>query len=113
MEKNHLFDEVIRELDEGRCTRDKQKVNYHELIRYVCYTYQTELKNVKEALLDEYWVGAIQEELEQFVRNDVWTLVPRPKDSNVIGTKWIFKNKTNEFGSVTRNKARLVTQGYT
>ena len=44
-------------------------------------------KNVKEALLDEYWVKAMQDDLEQFTRTDVWTLVPRPDLYNVIGTK--------------------------
>ena len=43
----------------------------------------------------------------------MWTLVPRPKDSNVIETKWVFKNKTDTAGNITRNKARLVAQGYT
>ena len=47
------------------------------------------------------------------MRNDVWTLVFRPKDTNVIGTKWIFKNKSDASGNITRNKARLVAQGYT
>ena len=55
----------------------------------------------------------MQEELQQFERNDVWTLVPRPEGINVIGTKWIFKNKSDEFGNIVRNKARLVAQGYT
>jgi len=40
-------------------------------------------------------------------------LVPRPAEQNIIGTKWIFKNKTNEHGTMVRNKARLVAQGYT
>ena len=39
--------------------------------------------------------------------------MPRPKDANVIGTKWILKNKSNENGNIIRNKARLVAQGYT
>ena len=39
-------------------------------------------------------------------------MVPRPNDKNVIGTKWIFKNKLNENGDVIRNKARLVCKGY-
>ena len=54
----------------------------------------------------------MHEELHQFLRNDVWELVPRPKGVNVIGTKWIFKNKFDEHGTVIRNKSRLVAQGY-
>ena len=55
----------------------------------------------------------MHEELNQFLRNDVWELVPRLKDPHVIGTKWIFKNKTNDDGEIIRNKSRLVAQGYT
>ncbi|CAA7031653.1 unnamed protein product [Microthlaspi erraticum] len=53
-----------------------------------------------------------QMELEEFVRNDVWELVPLPDGVNVVGTKWIFKNKTDDAGSIVRNKSRLVAQGY-
>ena len=55
---------------------------------------------------------AMQEELNQFKRNDVWILIERPNNHSVIGTKWVFRNKMNEDGIVTRNKARLVAQGY-
>jgi len=55
----------------------------------------------------------MQEELNQFKRSEPWDLVPRPEGMNVIGTKWIYKNKYDEHGTVTRNKARLVAQGYT
>ena len=55
----------------------------------------------------------MHEELKQFVRNDVWELAPRREGVHVIGTKWIFKNKTNEDGEIIRNKSRLVVQGYT
>ncbi|KAK6161984.1 hypothetical protein DH2020_001825 [Rehmannia glutinosa] len=54
----------------------------------------------------------MQEELNQFERNKVWELVKRPTHLNVIGTKWVFRNKMNEEGSVVRNKARLVAKGY-
>jgi hypothetical protein len=54
----------------------------------------------------------MHEELENFERNQVWTLVDPPRDVNVIGTKWGFKNKQWEDGEVVRNKAHLVAQGY-
>ncbi|CAM8908291.1 unnamed protein product [Rhodiola kirilowii] len=54
----------------------------------------------------------MQEELHQFERNKVWRLVPRPKDKNVIGTKWVFRNKMDDKGVVIRNKARLVVKGH-
>jgi hypothetical protein len=51
--------------------------------------------------------------LDQIENNDTWELVPRLKNNNVIGTKWVFRNKLNEYGQVTRNKDRLVCKGYT
>ena len=54
----------------------------------------------------------MQEELNQFERNKVCTLVPRPKHHPIIGTKWVFRNKMDEQGVITRNKARLVAKGY-
>ncbi|XP_030958273.1 uncharacterized protein LOC115980130 [Quercus lobata] len=66
----------------------------------------------KEALQDESWVKAMHDELLQFQRNDVWTLVPRPEGEHIIGTKWIFHNKIDEEGNVICNKACLVAQVY-
>ena len=54
----------------------------------------------------------MHDELLQFQRNDVWTLVPRLEGEHIIGTEWIFRNKTDEDGNMIRNKARLVAQGY-
>jgi hypothetical protein len=71
-----------------------------------------EPKTTDEALSDDAWIVAMEEELNQFQRNDVWDMVPKPKDKNIIGTKWVYRNKLNEQGEVTRNKARLVAQGY-
>ena len=71
-----------------------------------------ELATVFEALSDDGWIMAMQEELNQFQRNDVWDLVSKPPQKNIIGTKWVFRNELNEQGEVTRNKARLVAQGY-
>jgi hypothetical protein len=53
----------------------------------------------------------MQEELNNFKRNEVWSLVERPKQ-NVVGTKWVFHNKQDEHGVVTRIKAQLIAKGY-
>ncbi|GJU40566.1 retrovirus-related pol polyprotein from transposon TNT 1-94 [Tanacetum coccineum] len=55
---------------------------------------------------------ALAKELNQFYRNKVWTLVPLPNGKIAIGSKWVFKNKKDEHGTTTKNKARLVAQGY-
>jgi len=78
-----------------------------------CFVSKIEPKNIKEALTNEFWIDALQEKLNQFKRSEVWDLVPRLEGINVIGKKWIHKNKSDENGTVTRNKARLVAQGYT
>ncbi|RVW93475.1 putative mitochondrial protein [Vitis vinifera] len=95
---------MIGNYEDNMVTRRQAKLNE---ISYVCYTSQIEPKNVEEALNDEAWVEALHEELNQFSRNEVWFLVPRPKDVNVIGTKWILKNKMDENGVIVRNKARM------
>ncbi|GJX41319.1 retrovirus-related pol polyprotein from transposon TNT 1-94 [Tanacetum coccineum] len=69
-------------------------------------------KNIKEAIQDKSWTMAMQEELNQFKSNDVWSLIPPPRNQTIIGTKWVFKNKLDENGVVSRNKARLMAQGY-
>jgi hypothetical protein len=56
-------------------------------------------------------VLAMQEELNNFKRNEVWSLVPRLKQ-NIVGTKWVLHNKHDVYGVVTRNKTRLVAKGY-
>ncbi|MCI04331.1 putative reverse transcriptase (RNA-dependent DNA polymerase), partial [Trifolium medium] len=74
--------------------------------------YMIEPTTVDEALSYDVWIVAMQEELNQFEINDVWSLVPKPSQKNIIGTKWVFRNKLNEQGEVVRIKARLVAQGY-
>ncbi|GKF14179.1 retrovirus-related pol polyprotein from transposon TNT 1-94, partial [Tanacetum coccineum] len=71
-----------------------------------------EPKNVNEALSDDSWIVAMQDVLNQFVANDVWELVLQPRNMTIIGTKWVFRNKLDENGVVSRNMARLVAQCY-
>ncbi|PNX74252.1 retrotransposon-related protein [Trifolium pratense] len=107
IQKNHPIDLIMGNPDQGITTR-----RTNDVISNSCFVSKFEPKNVKEARTDEYWINAMQEELGQFKRNEVWDLVPRPENANVIGTKWVFKNKSDEKGIVTRNMARLVAQGY-
>lgn len=80
-------------------------------ITNMCYIYMIESKTVKDTLQHEYCVNVVREELEQFVTNDVWELVEKTNNLNLICRKWIYKNKTNENGVVVRNKVRLAAQG--
>jgi hypothetical protein len=71
-----------------------------------------EPNSFEEASRDEFWIKSMKEELDQIEKNDTWELVPRPRNTNVIDTKWVLRNKLNEGGHVTRNKDRLVCKGY-
>ena len=112
MSLNHPKSNIIGDLDESLCLRRGPSYNVNH-VTYHCYLAQFEPKKVEETLKYENWVDSMHQELHQFVRNDVWELVPRTKDTHVIGTKWKFKYKTDKNGEVVRNKSRLVAQGYT
>ncbi|MCQ7222064.1 hypothetical protein NP006_23465, partial [Salmonella enterica] len=71
-----------------------------------------EPKTIEESLADPDWIIAMQEELNQFERNQVWDLVELPINKKFIPTKWVFRNKLNEKGETIRNKARLVAKGF-
>ncbi|GJT53015.1 retrovirus-related pol polyprotein from transposon TNT 1-94, partial [Tanacetum coccineum] len=73
---------------------------------------EIEPKKVSEALKHRGWIDAMQEELNQFYKNKVQTLVPQPYGKIAIGSKWVFRKKKDEYGITTKNKARLVAQGY-
>ncbi|KAK1608728.1 hypothetical protein QYE76_032401 [Lolium multiflorum] len=105
----HTHDKVLGDVRAKVSTR-RQLANFSNHHAYISLV---EPKKVFEALEDSDWLEAMHEELNNFKRNKVWTLVEKPKECrNVIGTKWIFKNKQDEFGNVVRNKARLVAQGF-
>ncbi|GKE86992.1 retrovirus-related pol polyprotein from transposon TNT 1-94, partial [Tanacetum coccineum] len=69
-------------------------------------------KNFKMSVNEDSWFEAMQDEIHEFDRLKVWELVPRPDYVMVIGLKWIYKVKLDEYGDVLKNKARLVAKGY-
>jgi hypothetical protein len=107
IQRNHPFDQILGDISKGVTTHSRL-ANFCEHYSFVS---SIEPFRVEEALQDPDWVLAMQEELNKFKRNEVWSLVPRPKQ-NVVGTKWVFRNKQDEHRVVTRNKARLVAKGY-
>ncbi|GKA08701.1 ribonuclease H-like domain, reverse transcriptase, RNA-dependent DNA polymerase [Tanacetum coccineum] len=131
--KNHPQSQIIGESTAGVLTRRKLKesasVHHQALLSFIykqnrtnhkdqqtclfaCFLSQEEPKKVSQALADESWVEAMQEELLQFKLQDVWVLCDLPDGKRVIGTKWVFRNKRDERGTIIKNKARLVAQGY-
>jgi hypothetical protein len=107
IERNHPMDQILGDISKGVTTRSCLA----NFCKHYSFVSSIEPFRVEEALQDPDWVLAMQEELNNFKRNEVWSLVPRPKQ-NVVGTKWIFYNKQDEHGVVTRNKARLMAKGY-
>ncbi|KAJ9544564.1 hypothetical protein OSB04_024271 [Centaurea solstitialis] len=106
--KDHPIDQVLGNPSSGIKTR-RQSGN---VCLYVNFISENEPKEIDDALRDPAWVSAMQEELAEFIRNNVWLLVPRPRKRTIIGSNWIFRNKLDEIGTIIRNKARLVAQGY-
>ncbi|KAD4385628.1 hypothetical protein E3N88_25797 [Mikania micrantha] len=63
---------------------------------------QVEPSKYQEAFKDNNWVEAMQDELLQFKRQNVWTLCPLPAGKYPIGTRWVFRNKTDDRGIVIK-----------
>ncbi|GJU17720.1 putative ribonuclease H-like domain-containing protein [Tanacetum coccineum] len=93
----------------------QKRTNYkdHQNCLFACFLSQEEPKTISQALQDESWVEAMQEELLQFKLQQVWILVDLPFGNKAISTKWVFINKRDERSIIVKNKARLVAQGHT
>ncbi|GKD65295.1 putative ribonuclease H-like domain-containing protein [Tanacetum coccineum] len=94
--------------------QDQQRTNHTDQLHCLsaCFLSQLKPTSIAKALEDPDWVDAMQEEMQQFINQQVWKLVPLPAGKHAIGTKCILKNKRDARGIVVRNKARLVAQGH-
>ncbi|GKD09882.1 putative ribonuclease H-like domain-containing protein, partial [Tanacetum coccineum] len=100
--KDHPVEQIIGDLHSApQIRRMTKNLEEHE-----------EPKKVIHALKDPSWIEAMQDELLQFKLQKVWALVDLPNGKRPIGTKWVYRNKKDERGTVIKNKARLVAQGY-
>ena len=73
----------------------------------------TEPKGFKSAVKNLAWLTAMDEEVQALQNNCTWILVPRPANTNIVGSKWVFRTKYLPDGSIEHLKARLVAKGYT
>jgi hypothetical protein len=105
----HPQDLIIGSPTNGVMTRSQKLASFVEHHSFVSCL---KPKNIDEALQDLDWVNAMHEELNNFIRNQVWTLEERPKSVRVIGTKWVFHNKQDDQGIVVRNRPRQVAKGF-
>ncbi|GKC56717.1 retrovirus-related pol polyprotein from transposon TNT 1-94 [Tanacetum coccineum] len=109
--KDHPIDNVIG--DPSRPISTRHQLQDEALFCYFdAFLSSVEPKSYKEALTESCWIEAMQEELNEFERLDVWELVPCPDRVMIITLKWIYKVKLDELGGVLKNKARLVARGY-
>jgi hypothetical protein len=109
-QKNHPASQIIGEKYKGVQTR--RRIIKKTKKSHIAFISMVEPKNFNEANEDENWLKSMNEELDQIEKKNTWELVPRPADKNVIGSKWVFKNKINEQGKIVKNKSRLVYKGY-
>jgi hypothetical protein len=107
IQRDHPVNSIPSNIHKGVTTQSRVA----HFCEHYSFVSSIEPYRVEDALRDSYWVLAMQEELNNFTRNEVWHLVPCPSQ-NVVGTKWVFRNKQDEHGVVTRNRARLVAKGY-
>jgi len=86
--------------------------NSTDEVHVVCFLADSEDLNFEEAVQEEKWQIAMNEEIGAIERNNTWELTDLPKGARPIGVKWVYKKKTNAEGEVERYKARLVVKGY-
>ncbi|GJW01068.1 retrovirus-related pol polyprotein from transposon TNT 1-94 [Tanacetum coccineum] len=109
--KDHTIANVIGDPSSSISTR-KQLQTDAMWCYFDAFLTSVEPKNFKQAMTELSWIDAMQEEIHEFERLQVWKLVPCPDKVMLIKLKWIYKVKTDEFGGVLKNNARLVAQGF-
>jgi hypothetical protein len=90
----------------------KPKIYTYGTIRYAFTSVTGEPKTLGEALEDDNWRQAMDNEIQALHKNKTWHLVPPPEKINVIDSKWVYKVKKKSDGSIDRYKTRLVVKGF-
>lgn len=106
--KDHLIQNVIGGIFKGVATQQ----HLNKVCNFVVFVSQIEPIGINKVIVQEHWSSAIQQELNQFERNNILELVPKASANLVIGAQRVFRNKLDGDENVLINKVRLVTKGY-
>ena len=87
--------------------------DYFSNVAGTCVQEPLTLEEVLSNPEKEHWAEAMEKEMKSLQENEVWDLVELPRGRRPVGSKWVFKVKTDKDGNVERYKARLVAQGFT
>ncbi|GJU10942.1 retrovirus-related pol polyprotein from transposon TNT 1-94 [Tanacetum coccineum] len=99
--------------DPSRSVSTRKQLQTDAMLCYFdAFLTSVEPKNFKQAMTEPSWIDAMQEEIHEFERLQVWEFMSCPDKVLLIKLKWIYKVKTDEFGGVLKNTARIVAQGF-
>jgi hypothetical protein len=99
--------------DPDRTFRESKKPKpYSSYLAWLSAIIDAEPTCYEEAADKKEWKDSMIEEYQSIIKNDVWDVVPRPRDKSVVSSKWIYKIKHSVYGSIEKYKARLVARGF-
>lgn len=92
--KDHPLNQVIG--DPNNVVETRSSISFQNECHFSAFISMVEPKSIKEALEHADWITTMQEELVEFDRNEVWTLIPLPQNHPIVGTRWVFRNKLDD-----------------
>jgi transposase InsO family protein len=106
-----LQDAERLKVPEGTFRKSKKTKRYSSYAAYMTKLLDEEPTTFEEAVQKGQWKEAMTEEHQSIMKNDVWEIVPRPKEKSVVTSKWVYKIKHAADGSMDKYKARFVARG--
>jgi hypothetical protein len=97
---------------EGTMTQSKKPKPFSRYMALMCDLIEKEPIGFEEAIQKKEWVDVMTEEYQSIIENDVWEVVPRPKNKDVVSSKWIYKIKHATDESIEKHKARFMDRGF-
>jgi hypothetical protein len=97
---------------QGTTRQVKRPKPFSSYTALMCDLLEEEPTCFEEAIQRKEWADAMTEEYQSIMKNEVWEIVPRPKNKDVVSSRWLFKIKHVADGSIEKYKARFVARGF-